>query len=158
MFRRSVVGSGFGGDFCHGNPGEVVTEYLDDLVRDIGRSEESKCKVESLAYALLLGIEIVDAVDEGVGPVAVYGRCSTEDNQDPKTSRGWQFGNARKFIEPAGGTVAAEFSDIGQSRSVPWERREESSRLLAALKDPNRGWDAVVVGRGRGAGSVTSSR
>lgn len=96
----------------------------------------------------LLGIEIVDAVDEGVGPVAVYGRCSTEDNQDPKTSRGWQFGNARKFIEPVGGTVAAEFFDIGQSRSVPWERREESSRLLAALKDPNRGWDAVVVGEG----------
>jgi DNA invertase Pin-like site-specific DNA recombinase len=96
----------------------------------------------------LLGIEIVDAVDEGVGPVAVYGRCSTEDNQDPTTSRGWQFGNARKFIEPVGGTVAAEFFDIGQSRSVPWERREESSRLLAALKDPDRGWDAVVVGEG----------
>jgi DNA invertase Pin-like site-specific DNA recombinase len=96
----------------------------------------------------LLGIEIVDAVDLGVGPVAAYGRCSTEDNQDPTTSRGWQFGNARKFIGPVGGTIAAEFFDIGQSRSVPWDRREEGSRLLAALKDPNRGWSAVVVGEG----------
>ena len=96
----------------------------------------------------LLGIEVIDVADEGIGPVAAYGRCSTEDNQDPTTSRGWQFGNARKFIEPVGGTVAAEFFDVGQSRSVPWDRREESSRLMAALKDPNRGWNAVVVGEG----------
>ncbi|MFD2415415.1 recombinase family protein [Amycolatopsis pigmentata] len=96
----------------------------------------------------LLGVEVVEAVDEGIGPVAFYGRCSTEDNQDPETSHGWQLGNARKFIEPLGGTVAADFFDIGQSRSVPWERRAEASRLLAALKDPTRGWDAVVVGEG----------
>jgi hypothetical protein len=44
---------------------------------------------------------------------------STEDNQDPKTSRGWQFGNARTFVEPLGGVIAEEFFDIGQSRSVP---------------------------------------
>lgn len=96
----------------------------------------------------LLGVEAVEAVDEGIGLVAVYGRCSTEDNQDPKTSRGWQFGNARKFIEPIGGEVVAEFFDVGQSRSVPWERREDAGRLLAALKNPNRGWNAVVVGEG----------
>jgi hypothetical protein len=77
----------------------------------------------------LLGIEFADTVDEGIGPVAAYGRCSAEDNQYPITSRGWQFGNARKFIEPVGGTVAAEFFDVGQSRSVPWERREEQSAV-----------------------------
>lgn len=96
----------------------------------------------------LLGVEVVETVDAGIGPVAFYGRCSTEDNQDPETSHAWQLGNARKFIEPLGGTVAADFFDIGQSRSVPWERRAEAFRLLAALKDPNRGWDAVVVGEG----------
>jgi hypothetical protein len=31
---------------------------------------------------------------------------------------------------------------------VPWERRPESSRLLAELKRPDRGWSAVVVGEG----------
>jgi hypothetical protein len=80
--------------------------------------------------------------------VAFYGRCSTEDNQDPQTSLGWQLGNARTFVEPLGGQVVAESFDIGQSRSVPWERRDEASRLLAQLKRAERGWLAVVVGEG----------
>jgi DNA invertase Pin-like site-specific DNA recombinase len=96
----------------------------------------------------LLGVEVDDTPDMRLGPVAFYGRCSTEDNQDPETSLAWQLSNARKFIEPLGGTVTAEYFDIGQSRSVPWERRTEAGRLLARLKDPRRGWDAVVVGEG----------
>ena len=96
----------------------------------------------------ILGVEPVAEVDEGIGPVAFYGRCSTEDNQDPETSHGWQMGNATKFVEPLGGQVVAEFFDIGQSRSVPWERRTEASRLLTELKRPGRGWSAVVVGEG----------
>lgn len=96
----------------------------------------------------LLGVEVLDTPDTGVGPVAFYGRCSTEDNQDPDTSHAWQLSNARKFVEPLAGLVVAEYFDIGQSRSVPWERREAAARLLAALKDPHRGWDAVVVGEG----------
>ncbi|GAA3854181.1 recombinase family protein [Amycolatopsis tucumanensis] len=96
----------------------------------------------------LLGVEVGEPVDEGIGPVAFYGRCSTEDNQDPETSHGWQLSNARKFVEPLGGSVVAEFFDVGQSRSVPWERREAASRLLKALKDPGRRWRAVVVGEG----------
>ncbi|WP_433873771.1 recombinase family protein [Saccharopolyspora sp. CA-218241] len=96
----------------------------------------------------LLGVEIAETADAGIGPVAFYGRCSTEDNQDPETSHGWQLGNAQKFVEPLGGQVVAEYFDVGQSRSVPWERRDAASRLLAALKDPYRGWDAVVVGEG----------
>ncbi|WP_084175715.1 recombinase family protein [Actinokineospora spheciospongiae] len=97
----------------------------------------------------LLGLEVDTAeVEHGIGPIAFYGRCSTEDNQDPETSHGWQLGNARKFVEPLGATVVADFFDIGQSRSVPWERRTEASRLLAALKDPRREWNALVVGEG----------
>jgi DNA invertase Pin-like site-specific DNA recombinase len=96
----------------------------------------------------LWGVEPVAEVDEGIGGLAFYGRCSTEDNQDPETSLGWQLGNARKFVEPLGGRVVAEFFDVGQSRSVPWDRRVQASRLLAELKRPNRGWDAVVVGEG----------
>ena len=97
----------------------------------------------------LLGIETVAVnPDLSVGELAFYGRCSTEDNQDPETSRGWQLGNARKFVEPYGGAVSAEFFDVGQSRSVPWDRRREGARLLAALKDPRRTWTGVVVGEG----------
>ncbi len=96
----------------------------------------------------LLGVEVAEPAEDVVGPIAFYGRCSTEDNQDPETSHDWQLGNATKFVEPLGGTVVAEFFDVGQSRSVPWERREAAGQLLTALKDSNRGWHAVVVGEG----------
>lgn len=96
----------------------------------------------------LMGIDMAIPIDQAIGRIAFYGRCSTEDNQDPETSLGWQVGNARKFVEPLGGEITAEFFDIGQSRSVPWERREEAARLLMQLKRPDRGWNAVVVGEG----------
>src|SRR6266545_5406694 len=97
----------------------------------------------------LLGLEaLADQVPEGagIGRLAFYGRCSTEDNQDPRTSWSWQLAEATRFVEPLGGEIVSEYFDIGQSRSLPWERRDEASRLLAALKDPNRGWDGLVVG------------
>jgi hypothetical protein len=96
----------------------------------------------------VLGVESIDLPENSLGPLAFYGRCSTEDNQDPETSLGWQLGNASKFVEPLGGVVVAEYFDVGQSRSVPWDRRDDARRLLSDLKDPNRGWDAVVVGQG----------
>ncbi len=77
---------------------------------------------------------------------AFAGRVSTEDAQDPEASRGWQLRRARSLIEPHGGVVVEEFFDVGQSRSLPWSRRPEASRLLAALKDPGRGFEAVVIG------------
>lgn len=64
---------------------------------------------------------------------AFYGRVSTEDQQDPAASRGWQLSRAESVIQPSGGRVVAEYFDIGQSRSLPWERRPEASRLLDAI-------------------------
>ncbi|TCC33229.1 recombinase family protein [Kribbella speibonae] len=82
----------------------------------------------------------------GIGRLAFYGRCSTEDNQDPATSKAWQLGEAERFVEPLGGEVVEEFFDIGQSRSLPWERREQANEVLQALKNPDRGWQGLVVG------------
>jgi hypothetical protein len=96
----------------------------------------------------LLGIEVARVAGDDAWLAAFYGRCSTEDNQNPRTSRAWQFGNAQKFVEPLGATIVAEHFDVGQSRSVPWERRADAARLLADLKNPQRGWNAVVVGEG----------
>jgi hypothetical protein len=79
-------------------------------------------------------------------PFAFEGRCSTEDQQDPESSRAWQLTRAKALIEPQGGRIVAEYFDTGQSRSVPWQRRPEANALLAALKDPHRGFDAVVIG------------
>ena len=77
---------------------------------------------------------------------AFYGRVSTEDQQDPASSRNWQLARSRQIIEQVSGDVVTEFFDIGQSRSLPWKRRPESARLLETFADPGRGFDAVVVG------------
>lgn len=77
---------------------------------------------------------------------AFYGRVSTEDQQDPVASRGWQLRRAEQLIEPHGGRVATEFFDTGVSRSLPWKRRPESARLLDALTHADRGFTAVVIG------------
>ena len=77
---------------------------------------------------------------------AFYGRVSTEDQQDPNASHNWQRSRARTLIEPAGGRIVQEFFDVGLSRSLPWKRRPAAALLLAALKNPHRGFDAVVIG------------
>jgi site-specific DNA recombinase len=70
---------------------------------------------------------------------------STEDWQDPVTSRARQRDQAGVLV--AGhGTIVAEFFDSGQSRTLPWARRPQAAALVAALADPDRGWDAIVIG------------
>jgi DNA invertase Pin-like site-specific DNA recombinase len=77
---------------------------------------------------------------------AFYGRVSTEDKQDPTASKAWQLRRAETLIESNGGCIVAEYFDVDRSRSIPWVRRPEASRLLEALKNPNRGFDAVIIG------------
>ena len=47
---------------------------------------------------------------------------------------------------PRARTIEAEFFDAGQSRAVAWGRRPQAAALIAALADPDRGRDAVVIG------------
>lgn len=77
---------------------------------------------------------------------AFYGRVSTEDQQDPTSSKGWQLSRSRALIEPHDGEVVAEYFDVGQSRSIPWKRRPRARDLLDAFPNPRRGFDAVVIG------------
>ncbi len=76
---------------------------------------------------------------------AFYGRVSTEDWQDPVTSLARQRAQADALVR-GHGRVLAEFFDAAQSRTVAWARRPHAAMLVAALADPDRGWDAVVVG------------
>ena len=76
---------------------------------------------------------------------AFYGRVSTEDWQDPVTSRARQRDQAAALV--AGhGRIVAEFFDAGYSRTLAWARRPQAAALAGALADPDRGWDAVVIG------------
>ena len=51
-----------------------------------------------------------------------YGRVSTEDWQDPVTSRARQREQAGALVR-GHGQIVAEFFDAGQSRTVAWGRR-----------------------------------
>jgi site-specific DNA recombinase len=74
-----------------------------------------------------------------------YGRVSTEDWQDPVTSRARQLQQAQ-VLTAGHGVIVAEFFDIGETRELPWVRRPQAAALVAQLADPERGWDAVVIG------------
>ena len=92
---------------------------------------------------------------------AFYGRVSTEDQQDTEASRGWQLTRSRALIGARDGVIVAEFFDVDKSRSIPWQRRPQATRLLAELENPNRPFDAVVVGephRGGDAGRGRAAR
>ena len=81
----------------------------------------------------------------GVLRFAFYGRVSTEDWQDPGTSRARQLQQALMLVAGVG-VITAEFFDTGESRELPWARRPRAAALVAQLADPERGWDAVVIG------------
>ena len=74
-----------------------------------------------------------------------YGRVSTEDWQDPVTSRARQREQAEALVR-GHSVIVAELFDVGESRTVAWARRSKSAALVAQLADPDRGWDAVVIG------------
>ncbi|MFL6121104.1 recombinase family protein [Actinophytocola sp.] len=76
---------------------------------------------------------------------AFYGRMSTSEFQDSGTSRAWQRAVADELVDGVG-RVVVEFFDEGCSRRWSWGDRAAASALLAAAENPERGFDAVVVG------------
>ncbi|WP_225852071.1 hypothetical protein [Micromonospora sp. AMSO12t] len=60
-------------------------------------------------------------------------------------SRHWQRDCASELVA-AHGMIVAEYFDVGCSRRRGWRQRPQAAALLAALKDPDRGFDAIVVG------------
>jgi site-specific DNA recombinase len=60
---------------------------------------------------------------------------STEDWQDPVTSRARQLQQAL-MLAAGVGVIVAEFFDTGESRELPWARRPQAAALVARLADP----------------------
>ena len=85
---------------------------------------------------------------------ALSARTSTDDLQDPADSLRWQMDTARRLIAPHG-EIVTTYHDIDKSRSLPWERRPEASRILRDLRNPHRGWDALVIAEPQRAFSGT---
>ncbi|MDT5045938.1 MAG: hypothetical protein QOG75_1791, partial [Mycobacterium sp.] len=82
---------------------------------------------------------------QGTLRFAFYGRMSTTEYQDPTTSQQWQQDNAARLI--AGhGTVIVKYFDAGYSRSLPWHQRPAAANLLHQAAQPDRTFDAIVIG------------
>ena len=81
----------------------------------------------------------------GMLRLVFYGRVSTEDWQDPESSRARQLAQAVMLVAGRG-VIVAEFFDTGYSRTLAWPRRPQAAALVAQLADPDRGWDAIVIG------------
>ncbi len=98
-----------------------------------------------VAWAERTGRRTVTGPVRGRLRFAFYGRVSTEDYQDPVTSRARRRDQAGVLV--AGhGRIVAEYFDIGQSRELAWARRPQAAALLAAMADPDSGFDAIVIG------------
>jgi hypothetical protein len=81
----------------------------------------------------------------GVVAVQFYGRVSTEDWQDPVTSAGAAAGAGRG----AGPQSRGDRGGVRRYGGVPGGgvgAAPQSAALVAQLADPDRGWDAIVVG------------
>jgi len=76
---------------------------------------------------------------------ASYGRLSTAQYQDKRTSRQWQRDCADVLID-GHGQIVTEFFDVGFSRERSWGERPQAAALLAAVANPDRGFDAIVAG------------
>lgn len=76
---------------------------------------------------------------------AFYGRTSTGRFQDPGSSQEWQRDNATRVIDGRG-RILIEYFDVGYSRAPLWHHRPQAAALLRAAADPNRAFDAVVIG------------
>jgi hypothetical protein len=74
-----------------------------------------------------------------------YGRASTAEHQDPRTSRAWQFDVARR-LTAGHGTIVGKYFETACSREVPWPQRPQAAALLRAIADPANRIDAIVVG------------
>jgi site-specific DNA recombinase len=98
-----------------------------------------------LAWAARSGRPQTAGLVQGRLRFVFYGRVSTEDWQDPVTSRARQREQAGALVR-GHGQIVAEFFDTGQSRTVAWARRPQAAALVAQLADPGRGWDAIVIG------------
>ena len=76
---------------------------------------------------------------------AFYGRVSTEDQQDPESSRGWQLTRPARSSTRGRGDRHRVLRR-GQVPLDPVAAPPAGNRLLAELRNPNREFDAVVVG------------
>jgi hypothetical protein len=100
---RFTWGSGHHDDSACGDTGTALAAHADGLV----------------AWAEASGRRRASGPARGGLRFVFYGRVSTEDWQDPVTSRARQREQAEALVR-GHGQIVAEFFDAGESRTVAW--------------------------------------
>lgn len=100
---------------------------------------------EWIAATIPPGIPAMDAAPVGSLRFLFYGRASTHEHQDPRTSRAWQLDVARRFTG-GHGAIVGEYFEVGCSRQVPWHLRPRAAAMLRYIAANADRIDALVVG------------
>ncbi|MGM1058390.1 hypothetical protein [Saccharothrix sp. Mg75] len=100
---------------------------------------------EWIAATIPPGIPAMDAEPVGSLRFLFYGRASTREHQDPRTSRAWQLDVSRR-ITSGHGPIVGEYLEIGCSRQVLWHLRPRAAAMLRHIAANADRIDAVVVG------------
>jgi hypothetical protein len=100
---------------------------------------------EWIAATLPPGVPALDAAPVGSLRFLFYGRASTREHQDPRTSRAWQLDVSRR-LTGGHGAIVGEYFEVGCSRQVPWHLRPRAAAMLRYIAANADRVDAVVVG------------
>lgn len=134
-----------GGNGCRRTPSRIAVIDMPSAISPLSSPGSFDSWLETPVSARRRGRSPGPRPGPGGLRFAFYGRISTLEYQDPVSSRAWQVEAAGRVIAGRG-RIVAEFFDVATSRSLPWARRPQAANLLAAAQDPDRGFDAVVVG------------
>ncbi|NUT51742.1 MAG: recombinase family protein [Saccharothrix sp.] len=100
---------------------------------------------EWIAATVPSGIPSLDSAPVGSLRFLFYGRASTHEHQDPRTSRAWQLDVSRR-LTGGHGVIVGEYFEVGCSRQVPWHLRPRAAAMLRYIAANANRVDAVVVG------------
>ncbi|MEV0675473.1 recombinase family protein [Actinosynnema sp. NPDC050436] len=100
---------------------------------------------EWIAATIPPSIPALDAAPAGSLRFLFYGRASTREHQDPRTSRAWQLDVSRRLTREHG-AIVGEYFEVGCSRQVPWHLRPRAAAMLRYIAANADRVDAVVVG------------
>ncbi|GAA3463441.1 recombinase family protein [Saccharothrix longispora] len=99
---------------------------------------------EWIAATLPPGIPAMGAAPVGGLRFLFYGRASTHEHQDPRTSRAWQLDVSCRLTGEHG-RIVGEYFEVGCSRQVPWHLRPRAAAMLRYIAANADRVDAVVV-------------
>jgi hypothetical protein len=77
---------------------------------------------------------------------AFYGQAITTDWRTARPIHAQQLADATGRIARRGGQIVADYFDVYPDGRRPWRHRRQAHQLLHAIEDPQRGFDAIVIG------------